>query len=133
MIFGGIHNNYVQFNRGTRWTEGHVLFRAIYAEHSDPHAIGVILEAEGKVYYITGDTLYSTRIFPDLPSHIDYVFLPVNGVGNNMNMTDARCFCETLGAVAIPLHCSLFDEKRLSDFAYEPKVVPEFYKEIMLT
>ena len=129
--FGG-RNNYVMFNRLTEWTEGELFFRAVYAEHSDSHAIGFTLTAEGKTYYITGDTLYNERIFADLPSKIDYVFLPVNGVGNNMNFADGARFCERLGATAIPLHCGLFDELKLSDFPYENKVVPEFYKEIIL-
>ena len=128
--FGGIHNNYVCFNRGTEWTEGDVKFSAVYAEHSDSHAIGVIIEAEGRTYYVTGDTLYNKRVFEDLPAHIDCVFLPVNGVGNNMNMADAKRFCERLGTRAVPMHCGLFDEKRPADFAYENKIVPKFYKEI---
>ena len=116
--FGGVKNNYVQFNRGTEWTEKGVRFRAIYAEHSDNCAIGVLVVAEGKTYYVTGDTLYNERIFDELPEHIDYVFLPVNGVGNNMNMTDAKRFCEHIGAVAVPMHCGLFDEKDMNDFKY---------------
>ena len=129
-LFGGIQNNYVMFNRGTKWTEGNVSFRAVYAEHSDDYAIGVMLYAEDKVFYITGDTLYNEKIFEDLPKQIDYVFLPVNGRGNNMNMTEANEFCEKIGAKAIPLHCGLFDGIDMHDFEYEDKVVPEFYKEI---
>lgn len=131
-LFGGIKNNYVQFNHGTEWTEKGVRFRAVHAEHSDRYAIGVIIGAEGKTYYVTGDTLYHERIFDELPEHIDYVFLPVNGVGNNMNMEDAKRFCERIGAVAVPMHCGLFDEKDLNDFEYPNKVIPEFYKEIKL-
>ena len=67
-----------------------------------------------------------------LPQNIYAVFLPVNGVGNNMNMTDAKRFCERIGALAVPLHCGLFDEKDMNDFEYDNKVVPEFYKEIKL-
>lgn len=132
-MFGGIQNNYVSFNRGTEWTEGSVKFRAVFAEHSDSHAIGVIIEAEGKTYYITGDTLYNERVFEDLPAHVDCVFLPVNGVGNNMNMADAKRFCERIGAaMAVPMHCGLFDEKDMHDFKYEKRTVPEFFKEIVL-
>lgn len=131
-MFGGIKNNYVQFNCGTEWTEKGVTFKAVYAEHSDDHAIGVVIRAEGKIYYVTGDTLYNERIFSYLPEHIDYVFLPVNGVGNNMNMEDAKRFCRRIGGVAIPMHCGLFDEKDMNDFEYENKIVPEFYKEIKL-
>ena len=130
--FGGIKNNYVQFNHGAEWTEKGVRFKAVYAEHSDDCAIGVLIKADGKTYYVTGDTLYNEQIFDDLPEHIDYVFLPVNGVGNNMNMEDSRRFCERIDAVAIPMHCGLFDEKNMNDFAYANKVVPQFYKEIKL-
>lgn len=129
--FGGT-NNYVMFNRYSEWTEGNIKFTAVKAEHSDDSAIGFILEAEGKKYYITGDTLYNNDIFSDLPEGIDYVFLPVNGLGNNMNMEDGKRFCEKIGAKAIPLHCGLFDDFDLNKFGYENKVIPEFYKEIKL-
>ena len=129
---GGLQNNYVMFNRKTRWTEGMISFEAVYAEHSDDHAIGILISAEGKTWYITGDTLYNEKVFADLPKQIDYVFLPVNGRGNNMNMTDAAAFCRRLGAVAIPLHCGLFDDMDLCQFPYEKKIVPLFYKEIDL-
>lgn len=129
--FGG-DNNYVMFNSKTVWTEGSIKFTAVKAEHSDDKAIGVIIETEGNKYYITGDTLYNGDIFANLPSGIDYVFLPVNGPGNNMNMTDGKHFCERIGAKAIPMHCGLFDDFDLNDFDYDNKVVPEFYKEIKL-
>lgn len=129
--FGGT-NNYVMFNRHTRWTENKICFTAVKAEHSDSCAIGIIIEAENKKYYITGDTLYNEEIFKDLPQDIDYVFLPINGRGNNMNFSDAKAFCERIGAKAVPLHCGLFDEFDMNDFEYENKVVPNFYKEIEL-
>ena len=129
--FGG-NNNYVMFNRHSEWTEGNIKFSAVKAEHSDEHAIGFIMESEGKRYYVTGDTLYNTDIFSDLPEGIDYVFLPVNGRGNNMNMEDGKHFCERIGAKAIPLHCGLFDDLDMNKFGYENKVIPEFYKEIKL-
>ena len=129
---GGGHN-YVQFNRGTEWTEYGIRFCAVRAEHSDEYAVGVILEdlETGKTYYVTGDTLYNNDIFSELPKHIDVIFLPVNGVGNNMNMTDGARFCERVSpAVAVPFHCGMFDEKKLSDFPYEKKLVPKIYEEI---
>lgn len=129
--FGGRHN-YVLFNRGTRWSESGLSFTAVRAVHSDLYAVGFIMEAEGKKYYITGDTLYSDRIFTDLPDDINYVFLPVNGRGNNMNMLDARLFCEKIGVEAVPLHCGLFDGLDMNDWEYKNKAVPEFYKEIKL-
>ena len=131
---GGGHN-YVEFNRYTEWTEGGLRFSAVKAAHSDPFAIGVLIEDrnEDRVYYVTGDTLYNREILHDLPEHIDVIFLPVNGAGNNMNMTDAARFVKASGAkLAVPLHCGLFDSLNLHDFPTEEKVVPNFYKEIEL-
>ena len=134
--FGGKHN-YLRFNRHTEITltakdgEEEIRFIAVKAEHSDPHPIGVIIEAEGKRYYVTGDTLYNTEIFADIPEQIDMLFLPVNGVGNNMNMADAKRFCERIKpGVAIPIHCGLFDEIDMNAFGYEPKIIPQMYQEI---
>ena len=129
---GGLKNNYTMFDRKTRWTEGQLVFEAVYAAHSDLHAVGIVMYAEDKVWYITGDTLYNELVFVDLPPKIDYVFLPVNGRGNNMNMADGKAFCERIGAKAIPMHCGLFDDLDLNDFPYENKVVPEFFKKINL-
>ena len=115
--FGGHKNNYVLFNGGTTWSEDFAAFRAVRAEHSDPNAIGVILTIEGKNCYVTGDTLYSERVFESLPKMpIDMLFLPVNGVGNNMNRADARRFAQRVGAkINVPIHIGMFDEIRPED------------------
>jgi L-ascorbate 6-phosphate lactonase len=131
---GGGHN-YVQFDRLTEWTAYGMRFSAVHAEHSDPHAIGVIVEDldTEKKYYVTGDTLYSKKVFADLPSDIDVIFLPINGVGNNMNEVDAARFFQASGAkVAVPLHVGMFDEKTPDMFDAEPRVLPTIYKEIKL-
>jgi len=126
--FGGKHN-YVKFNRHTEWTENGVKFTAVKAEHSDVHPIGVIIDDSKHKYYITGDTLYNTEIFNDLPDKIDVVFLPVNGVGNNMNIKDALRFVKKCGAKqSVPIHFGMFDEIMPQGFG----VIPKIYKEIEL-
>lgn len=129
----GGNNNFVAFNRGTVWSEAGVKITAVRAEHSDDFAIGVIIDDGEKKYYVTGDTLYNEKIFKDIPNDIYAVFLPVNGVGNNMNMRDAKAFCEKISAeIAVPMHCGMFDEIDLNSFEYDKKVVPQIYKEIKL-
>ena len=131
---GGGHN-YVQFDRLTEWTAYGMRCSAVHAEHSDPHAIGVIIEDldANKKYYVTGDTLYNKKVFADLPSGIDVIFLPINGVGNNMNAVDAARFFQASGAkVAVPLHVGMFDEKTPDIFDAEPRVLPEIYQEIKM-
>ena len=130
--FGG-DNNYVIFNEGTSWSEKGIRCTAVKAVHSDPSPIGVIIESNNKKYYVTGDTLYNEKIFSQIPSDIYAVFLPVNGVGNNMNMIDAKRFCERINpCFAIPIHFGMFDGLDVSLFDYEKKIIPEIYKEIEL-
>lgn len=130
--FGNGHN-YVMFNRGTKWTFGDITLRAVKAEHSDLFAIGLVLEIEGKRLYITGDTLYNEEIFKDLQGEFDAIFLPVNGLGNNMNKADAAEFVKRAGGrKAVPMHVGLFDEMTAEDFAFEPKILPRIYEEIVL-
>lgn len=131
--FGG-KSNYVLFNAGTEWTEGNLSLRAVCAEHSDPFAIGVILGIEGKNYYITGDTLYSSRVFNSLPElDLEAIFLPINGKGNNMNACDASRFAKrTCAKYAVPMHFGLFDELDPHTFEHPNRVIPEIYKEINL-
>ena len=128
--FGGAKNNYVLFNNGTTWTETYATFRAVKAEHSDAHAIGAILSIEGANYYATGDTLYSERVFENLPPlPIDMLFVPVNGVGNNMNPADAYRFAKRIGAKAnVPIHVGMFDEKRPEDIDLPNRRILSLYE-----
>ena len=129
----GGNNNYVQFNRHTVWTQNGIKFTAVKAEHSDDFAIGVIIDDGEKKYYVTGDTLYNKEIFYDIPKDIYALFLPINGVGNNMNMADASSFAKRINAQkTVPVHVGMFDELTADDFDCENKIIPEIYKEIKL-
>ena len=127
----GGNNNFVLFNERTSWTEKDVRFTAVKAEHSDPTPIGVIIDDGYKKYYVTGDTLYNDEIFSSIPEDVYAVFLPINGVGNNMNITDAKRFCEKIQPTfAVPIHFGIFDNLDAKAFDYKNKVIPEIYKEI---
>ncbi len=127
----GGNNNFVLFNDGTSWTEKGIRVTAVRAEHSDPTPIGVIIDDGNKKYYVTGDTLYNEKNFEHIPNDIYALFLPINGVGNNMNTVDANRFCERINPeIAVPIHFGMFDELDASLFEYKNKIVPEIYKEI---
>ena len=128
--------NYILFDKYTSVTLEGFRFTATRAAHSDPYAIGVVIEdlVESRVYYVTGDTLYNSRIFdslPDVGRNIDVLFLPVNGVGNNMNMTDAARFAKQMRAMTVvPYHFGMFDELDPKDFECRNKVIPTAWEEI---
>ena len=129
----GGNNNYVLFNCYTSWTENGIKFTAVKAEHSDITPIGIIIDDGEKKYYVTGDTLYNEEIFEDIPDDIYALFLPVNGVGNNMNMTDASHFAKRINAKkTVPIHIGMFDELTADEFECANKVIAEIYKEIEL-
>lgn len=129
----GGSNNYVLFNRHTEWNENGIRFTAVRAEHSDPAPIGVIIDDCERKYYVTGDTLYNRKIFKDIPDGIYAVFLPINGAGNNMNMTDAARFSMKIGAEkTVPLHFGMFDGIDPNRFDCGNRVIPQIYKEIIL-
>ena len=134
--FGGPHN-YVLLSPHTVWSEGGITFYSVRAEHSDRTAVGFIIDDGEATYYVSGDTLYNYDVIDDVlelvEDGVDYAFLPINGVGNNMNARDAADFAYELGAVhAVPLHYGLFDSLTHEAFDFEDKVVLEWYKETEL-
>lgn len=124
-------SNPVLFDRHTTWTQNGISFTAVKAAHSDPCAIGLVIEDGKNTIYIAGDTLYNSEIFSDLPEKIDIAFLPVNGVGNNMNPTDAARFADRIGAQKIvPVHVGMFDEKKPQVFSHPNAFYMELYQPI---
>ena len=114
----GGKNNYVLFDAGTMWSEHGFTFSAVPAVHSDPYAIGVVIDNGQHKYYVTGDTLYNQRIFAHVPSDVYALFLPINGAGNNMNKQDAARFAERIRArVVVPMHFGLLDRLDAENFS----------------
>lgn len=134
---GGAKNNYVMLNRGSAWSFGDITVYAVKAEHSDLTAVGFVIDDSKKTYYFTGDTLYNYDVIEEVNSlfceGVDVVFLPINGVGNNMNAEDATDFAYDVGAKkAVPVHFGLFDTLSPEAFEFENRIIPEIYKEIVI-
>lgn len=127
------NNNYIMFNNGTCWSYNNLKFYAVKAEHSDLDAIGVIIKNHNESHYITGDTLYNENVFKSLPDiRINYLYLPINGVGNNMNMQDAVNFAKRIKAdKVIPVHFGMFDDINPNELEIDNKIIPEIYKRVI--
>lgn len=122
--------NAVLFDEETEWSVGDVLFKAVKAVHSDEKAIGVLLKAEGKTLYFTGDTLYSEKVLRAVEKEdVEAVFLPINGKGNNMNGVDAARFAKKIKAKRVyPMHYGMFDEIDPKTFSCENAVIMKVYE-----
>ena len=134
--FGNGHN-YVLLSPHSVYSVGGVTFYSVKAEHSDRTAVGFIIDDGEKTYYVSGDTLYNFDVIDDVldlvEDGVDYAFLPINGVGNNMNAKDAADFAYEIGAKrAVPVHYGLFDNINPEDFDFDDILLLNPYEETEL-
>ena len=81
---------------------------AVFAHHTI-EAFGLIVEAEGKVLYFSGDTLFDEQLFRIKDYHPDIAFLCINGRLGNMNVSEALQVAKKIGAkINIPNHYDMF-------------------------
>ena len=125
--FGGDHN-YVLLAPHSVWSEGEVTFYSVHAEHSDRTAAGFIMDDGENTYSVSGDTLYNYDVIDDVldlvPDGVGYAFLPINGVGNNMNAQDASYFAYEINAkIGVPLHYGLFDSISPESFDFDERLI----------
>ena len=133
----GHGHNYVLMNPHTVWSEKNLTFYSVKAAHSDPSAVGFIIDDGNATYYIGGDTLYNYDVIDEVlelvEDGVDYAFLPINGVGNNMNARDAADFAYEIGAKhAIPVHYGLFDEIDPRTFDFDDAMIFLPYRAVEL-
>lgn len=137
--YGGAHN-YIMFESGIETELSGVLFRAVYAAHTDEKAIGVVIVADGQVLVHTGDTMYHRSLPYAYPHRPDALLLPVNGKGCNMNAHDAaRLTREVEAKKVFPMHWDMFkaygcDAAEFTElFTAEDTteiVIPEYYTDV---
>ena len=130
-------HNYVLLAPHSVWSEGGLTFYAVKAEHSDRCAAGYIIDDGKETFYVSGDTLYNYDVIDDVielcEDGVDYAFLPINGVGNNMNAKDAADFaCEIGARCGVPIHYGLFDSLDPKEFDFENTLILEPYKKTEL-
>ena len=102
-------HNYILFERGIEVTIHDMLFKAVLAVHNDERSIGVVIENDGKSFYLVGDSLYHKDLPNWIEGHIDVMAVPINGLGNNMNTADAvRLAKKILPSSCIPIHWDMF-------------------------
>lgn len=81
---------------------------AVFADHT-VEAFGVIVKAENKTLYFSGDTLYNEKLFKIAKYAPDITFICINGRLGNMNVAEALTVAKRIGAkVNIPNHYDMF-------------------------
>ena len=95
-------------NIGESITIGDFTITAVFADHT-VEAFGLIIKAENKTLYFSGDTLYSEKLFEISEHNPDIAFICINGRLGNMNVEEALITAKRIGAkINIPNHYDMF-------------------------
>ncbi len=127
------HKHVQQLEIGDSVSVGDITVTAVFAAHT-VHAFGVVVQAEGKCLYFSGDTLFDGQLFAVREYHPDYAFLCINGKLGNMYVHEAVTVAEHIGAaVNIPNHYDMFasnaeDPRKFTDRVVGGKIL-EFNRE----
>ena len=103
---------------GDSITVGDFTITAVFAEHT-VEAFGVIVKAEGKTLYFSGDTLYNEQLFSIAQYVPDVTFICINGRLGNMNVQQALTVAKHIGArINIPNHYDMFASNSADPHAF---------------
>ena len=101
----------VELPNGAARQFGPFKLTAVAAKHSDPDAVGLLIEVDGLRIYLSGDSLFVPELVAGLPAKPDLMFVCVNGRLGNMTLDEALKLVEMLRPkAAIPMHYGLFAE-----------------------
>jgi L-ascorbate metabolism protein UlaG (beta-lactamase superfamily) len=109
---------------GESFQRGPFKLTAVKAYHSDPESTGLLIEADGKLVYLSGDTLFQEKLADDVLKAAggrspDYAFICINGKLGNMDAAQALATVKSLKAkVAVPIHYGLFAENTADPYAF---------------
>lgn len=100
--------NVTVLNRDDIITVGDIELTAVFADHT-VEAFGLIVKAENKTLYFSGDTLYNEKLFDIAKYKPDITFICINGRLGNMNVNEALAVANKIGAkINIPNHYDMF-------------------------
>jgi L-ascorbate 6-phosphate lactonase len=81
------------------------------AFHSEPNAVGLIIQTPAHKIYLSGDTEFNQKLINIHTSNSDTLLLCINGKLGNMSSRQALKIAEKIHpAVAFPMHYGLFAE-----------------------
>lgn len=112
---------------------GGVELTAVFADHT-VEAFGLIVKAENKTLYFSGDTLYNEKLFDVSNYKPDITFICINGRLGNMNVDEALITAKRIAAkINIPNHYDMFASNSENPYLFSENIdggiVLEFNKE----
>ena len=128
--------NAAALNVGDSIKVGDFQITAVFSDHT-VESFGLIVKAENKTLYFSGDTLYNEKLFEIADYKPDITFICINGRLGNMNVDEALVTAKKIGAkINIPNHYDMFESNSENPLLFSEKIsggfVMEFNKEYLL-
>ena len=115
-------DNAVSLNVGESIVVSDIEITAVFADHT-VEAFGLIVKAENKTLYFSGDTLYNEKLFDIAQYKPDITFICINGKLGNMNVNEALVVANKIGAkVNIPNHYDMFASNSENPYLFSENI-----------
>ena len=128
--------NAAALNVGDSITIGDFELTAVFADHT-VEAFGLIVKAENKTLYFSGDTLNNEKLFKISEYKPDITFICINGRLGNMNVNEALITAKKIGAkINIPNHYDMFESNSENPLLFSEEIsggfIMQFSREYFL-
>lgn len=121
--------NAAALNVGDSIKIGDFELTAVFADHT-VEAFGLIVKAENKTLYFSGDTLYNEKLFEIADYKPDITFICINGRLGNMNVNEALVTAKKIGAkINFPNHYDMFESNSENPLLFSEKIDGGFVME----
>lgn len=113
-VWGWPAERTVVLEQGDSHQFGDVSVTATYSRHEvsyapAPDAVGFLLDVGGVRFWNVADSEYDARLRPMREANLDVAFVPINGVGGNMNAHEAALLMwHVAPRIAIPMHYGMW-------------------------
>ena len=103
--------NIKQLERGKVFEFNKIKITPVFAKHSDPQAVGLVIETEGKKIYLSADSEFDEKLISDFTKNCNLILICINGRLGNMSLEEAlKTVKELKPETALPMHYGLFAE-----------------------
>ncbi len=113
-VWGWPAERTVILEQGDSHQFGDVAVTATFARHHVPlapalDAVGYLLDIGGLRLWNVADSEYDARLLPMKDAGIDVMFVPINGVGGNMNVHEAALLAwQVAPRIVVPMHYGMW-------------------------
>lgn len=123
-------DNVVSLSVGETIVVGDIEITAVFADHT-VEAFGLIVKADNKTLYFSGDTLYNEKLFDIAKYHPDITLICINGRLGNMNVEEALITAKRIGAkINIPNHYDMFASNSENPRTFTNQIANGFIMEL---